>query len=83
MPNRDQTELIPIGAVRNAPHVQAGGKPLHPSTPARWALYGVNGIRLESRKIAGRRYTTLAALERFLERCAAVSSSCPQSLTSH
>ena len=32
----------------------------------RWLLTGVRGVKLESMKIGGRRYTSLEAIERFL-----------------
>jgi hypothetical protein len=34
----------------------------------RWALRGVDGVKLESFKIGGRRYTTAEALDRFVAR---------------
>jgi hypothetical protein len=64
---------LPLGAVVQLPILTRGGRTLHRSTPARWALYGVNGIRLETTKIAGRRFTTLAAVTDFLEKCSAAS----------
>jgi len=70
MPQFSLTDCIPIRDVATLPQVTPCGTPLHPSTPSRWAVYGIGGIRLESQKIAGRRYTSLAAVERFLARCA-------------
>jgi hypothetical protein len=60
-------------AVIHLPILTRSGRPLHVSTPARWAIYGMGGIRLESTKIAGRRFTTPAAVETFLQKCAASS----------
>jgi Protein of unknown function (DUF1580) len=39
----------------------------HPSAATlwRWSLKGVQGVRLETAKIGGRRYTTIEALDRF------------------
>ncbi len=76
MPQASRTEMIPIRDVATLPQVTPCGKPLHPSTPTRWAVYGIGGIRLESQKIAGRRYTSPAAVERFIARCA--QARCPQ-----
>ena len=44
--------------------------PTHPSvqTQWRWALKGLRGIRLETAKIGGRRYTTFEAIDRFAAR---------------
>jgi len=76
MPQASRTEMIPIRDVVTLPQLMPCGKPLHPSTPTRWAVYGIGGIRLESQKIAGRRYTSPAAVERFIARCA--EATCPQ-----
>jgi hypothetical protein len=38
-----------------------------PATLFGWANRGVRGVRLESCRIGGRRFTTLAALRRFLD----------------
>ncbi len=76
MHHSSQTDWIPIREVANLSQVTPCGKPLHPSTPARWAVYGIGGIRLESQKIAGRRYTSPAAVGRFIARCA--QATCPQ-----
>ena len=68
-------QLLPLASVVNLPDLARTGRLLHRSTPARWALYGVNGVRLETTKIAGRRFTSAAAVRTFLERCAATSHS--------
>ncbi len=39
-----------------------------PATLWRWAFRGVDGVKLESFKIGGRRYTTAEALDRFVAR---------------
>ena len=39
-----------------------------PATMWRWALKGVDGVKLETFKIGGRRYTTAEALDLFLAR---------------
>jgi Protein of unknown function (DUF1580) len=74
MVDGESKRLIPIAAVVELPSLTRSGRRLHESTPARWALYGLNGIRLESTKIAGRRYTWSKAVEKFLEDCAAASN---------
>jgi hypothetical protein len=42
------------------------GLDVHPTTLSRWAVHGVNGIRLVRRRTGGRLTTTRADLERFL-----------------
>ena len=48
-------------------------KKLHPAHPSlatiwRWSLKGLRGVRLETIKVGGRRYTTLEAIDRFSAR---------------
>jgi Protein of unknown function (DUF1580) len=69
----DMNRLLPIGSVVDLPVLTRAGRTLHRSTPARWALYGLNGVRLETTKIAGRRFTSAAAVMVFLERCTTAS----------
>ncbi len=45
------------------------------STIWRWTLRGVRGVVLESFSVGARRYTTLEAFQRFVERSTAASSS--------
>ena len=73
MEANDPDRLFPIGSVVDLPVLTRAGRALHRSTPTRWALYGLNGVRLETTKIAGRRFTSAAAVMVFLERCAAAS----------
>jgi hypothetical protein len=55
--------LVPLGtAGRHVPLTP------HRNTLYRWAIHGVDGIRLETLRIGKRRYTTLEALGRFLGR---------------
>lgn len=46
---------------------QVTGERPHPSTCWRWAIRGVGGTRLETKVIGGRRKTTVAAVETFIE----------------
>jgi Protein of unknown function (DUF1580) len=46
-------------------NVEVPGRP-HPSTVARWALKGINGVKLETLIVGGRRYTSYQAVQRFL-----------------
>jgi hypothetical protein len=39
-----------------------------PATMWRWALRGVDGVKLETYKIGGRRYTTPESVEKFVSR---------------
>lgn len=41
---------------------------LHVSTVHRWWTYGYRGVRLESIRIGGQRFTSLQALQRFFDR---------------
>lgn len=41
---------------------------VHRSTIERWRLRGANGVRLETVKIGGRRFTSREALQRFFAR---------------
>jgi hypothetical protein len=63
-------DLIPLRELRDDLPRPNQGKPYDPSTLARWCLYGLRGHKLESCKIAGRRYSTREALRRFLEAAA-------------
>ncbi len=40
---------------------------VHPMTARRWHAQGVAGVQLETVKVGGRRFTSDAALRRFLE----------------
>jgi len=44
----------------------ATGRRVHLSTPLRWASRGSRGVRLETVVMGGRRYTSVAACERFV-----------------
>ena len=70
MLNYPREELIPIRSTVNELPLQQDGRPVHASTVARWALYGLGGIKLPSLKLGGRRYVRRADLQQFLERCA-------------
>jgi hypothetical protein len=70
MTNHPREELIPIRSSVDELPLQQDGRPVHPSTVARWALYGLRGIKLPSMKLAGRRYVRRVDLQRFLEDCA-------------
>lgn len=54
--------LLLCRATANVP-----GRP-HASTLVRWASRGVAGVRLETVKIGGRRYTSAEAIDRFISR---------------
>ena len=57
VPFRDVPGLLP----------RRNGKKIHYRTVYRWATCGARGRVLESRLVGGIRYTTIAALNRFLE----------------
>lgn len=57
---------VPLREVANLlPHRR--GKKVHYSTIYRWAMKGARGRVLESHMVGGIRYTTYAALRRFLD----------------
>jgi hypothetical protein len=45
----------------------------HPSTVHRWRLRGIAGVKLETLKIGGRRFTSKEAIERFINASTAAS----------
>jgi hypothetical protein len=63
-------DLIPLRELVDDLPRPNEGKTYHPSTLTRWCLYGLGGNRLESCKIAGRRYSSREAVRRFLEAAA-------------
>jgi Protein of unknown function (DUF1580) len=69
----DQT-LFPLN---QTPHHYSGPKPVpHVSTFVRWALRGVgrDRVKLETVKVGGRRYTSRAALDRFIAQLTGVEA---------
>ena len=63
--------LTLIAASKHLPHGRAG-KSVHVATLHRWASRGgVRGVRLETVRIGGIRYTSAEALERFIAQCSA------------
>ena len=68
----DTEELLTFAEAAGRLPSRASGKHLHKATVHRWAMPGgLEGARLESIKIGGIRYTTPAALQRFVEACSA------------
>ncbi len=70
MINIHDEELVTLsGAAKRLPHGRAG-KPVHVATLHRWASPGgLQGVRLETIKVGGIRYTSAEALERFIQLC--------------
>ena len=66
----DNEKLLTLArATRYLPKGRAN-KPVHVATLHRWAgPYGVRGVRLETIRIGGIRYTSEEALTRFISRC--------------
>ena len=57
----EREELLTVGkAAQSCP-----GRP-HVATVWRWILNGLGGVRLESVKVGGRRFTSSQALKRFI-----------------
>ena len=65
-------------ATKHLPRRRQGKKP-HTSTIYRWAMNGVQGVRLEVIRVGGTLCTSLEALQRFCERCTDPSSRQPSS----
>lgn len=60
------------------------GKRIHRATTFRWALHGLRGVRLETIKIGGHRYTSREALARFYaELSRSGSTQPPESLSTN
>ena len=63
----DREEYIPLRiAAKLVPSARKPGKSVHISSIVRWAKRGIRGKHLETYLIGGARYTTRAALDRFL-----------------
>lgn len=62
--------LIPLGDVPKLKVFEAfeAGKRICVTTLWRWANHGIGGRKLETIKLGGRRYTSFAALERFVNK---------------
>lgn len=59
----DESIMTFSEAARTLPRID--GKRVHASTIWRWAQRGIRGIRLETRRVGGRFFTSREALERF------------------
>jgi hypothetical protein len=66
--------LILISQIPAASIPGRGDKPVCCRTVEHWCLYGVRGIRLESLKVQGRRYTTMEAWDRFFQAVTAAAT---------
>lgn len=75
MINIGTEELLTLNAAAKRLPKGRTGKPVHVSTLHRWASAGgLSGVRLETVKVGGVRYTSVEALSRFVERCTAGDS---------
>ena len=61
-------ELIPIREVPKRLPKKPGDKRVHISAVYRWMKKGVRGVKLDSVSIGGTRYTSIEALQRFVDR---------------
>ena len=61
-------DLIPVRDIPNHVPKQPSGKKIHLSACYRWMKPGIQGIRLETLFIAGCRYSSKQALNRFWHR---------------
>ncbi|QDS99284.1 DUF1580 domain-containing protein [Adhaeretor mobilis] len=66
--SRQFSHAEPLFPLKNAADYlpRRGGKKTHYSTLYRWATKGTRGRILESTMVGGVRYTSIAALERFM-----------------
>jgi Protein of unknown function (DUF1580) len=64
----DELPLIPLNQLSRSALIgpRRCGRRLHCRTAQRWAMRGVAGVRLETIVQGGMRYTTAAAVRRFL-----------------
>lgn len=62
---------VPTEAAKHIP-----GRP-NPSTVWRWYKRGVRGVRLETVVVGGKRFTSLQAIRRFIERSTAAADGTP------
>ncbi len=69
-------ELIPVGRLPSLIPSSRPGKRLNLATIWRWSTHGVRGARLETVLIGGVRYTSGAAVTRFVEALNATSGTC-------
>ena len=68
---------IAIGEVPDHFPSSRKGKKLAKSAVYRWALHGIRGVKLETYKIGGRRFTSVEALHRFVENLNAAAYQAP------
>ena len=61
----DQT-LIPFSKIPGWAEKNLGSR-ISPSTLHRWRLVGCSGVKLQTLKIGGRRFSSVEALEKFFE----------------
>ena len=60
-------QLISLRKAARHPLLQVDGRGPHATAIWRWATRGVNGVRLRTRLVGGKRATTLLWIEEFLE----------------
>ena len=61
-----EEELVPLAKIPEVLPRGQSGKKIHRATGFRWALKGIRGIRLETIKVGGSRFTSHEALSRFI-----------------
>jgi hypothetical protein len=64
----ENEHLVPLREVAKLFPGQSG-RGVSMATLWRWTIQGRNGIHLEAVSVGGRKYTTHAAVKRWLERC--------------
>ena len=66
--------IIPVSEIRShVPRNPRTGKKAHLATGWRWIKRGCRGVKLETVLIGGKRYSSLEALQRFVERTTAAA----------
>lgn len=63
----DQEALVSLRDAAAAFSKSRPGRSIHYVTVHRWATRGVRGVRLETTWIGGRRFTSLQAVQRFID----------------
>ena len=73
MIDTEKETLIEFGeAAKRLPRT-AKGKTVHVRTIARWTIYGIRGVKLDSVCVGARRVTSVEAIQRFMRRLTEVS----------
>jgi hypothetical protein len=67
MINHTTEALLSLSAAAKRLPKGPDGKPIHPNTVGRWIHKGIQGVHLEGLRVGRKRYTSIEAIQRFLE----------------